>query len=87
MLYLQARVGIMVDPRSGVPVFWWTGIMVGGTGIEPVTFAMSTRRSPAELTARHVGNGRTGSMRSMPLQTCTISPPQAFWQDREHDIT
>ena len=26
--------------------------MVGGTGIEPVTYAMSTRRSTAELTAR-----------------------------------
>ena len=25
--------------------------MVGGSGIEPLTFAMSTRRSPAELTA------------------------------------
>lgn len=35
--------------------------MVGATGIEPVTFAMSTQRSPAELRARfgtpchHVG--------------------------------
>jgi hypothetical protein len=27
-------------------------VMVGGTGIEPVTYAMSTRRSTAELTAR-----------------------------------
>ena len=32
--------------------------MVGGTGIEPVTFAMSTRRSPAELTAHCFANRR-----------------------------
>jgi hypothetical protein len=29
--------------------------MVGGTGIEPVTPAMSTQCSPAELTARKMG--------------------------------
>lgn len=28
--------------------------VVGDTGIEPVTYAMSTRRSPAELIARLV---------------------------------
>lgn len=29
--------------------------MVGGTGIEPVTSAVSRQRSPAELTARDAG--------------------------------
>jgi hypothetical protein len=34
--------------------------MVGGSGIEPLTFAMSTRRSPAELTARQGATALTG---------------------------
>ena len=51
--------------------------MVGGSGIEPLTFAMSTRRSPAELTAlvtltSEAANSRPGRRRNQPLRTTLI---------------
>ena len=40
--------------------------LVGGSGIEPLTFAMSTRRSPAELTARLRGHALTAKLDQPP---------------------
>ena len=49
-----AGVGSLISmrPKNKTPAFRAEVLMVGTTGIEPVTPSMSTRCSPAELRAR-----------------------------------
>src|SRR5580692_3198296 len=54
-------------------------MLVGGTGIEPVTSSVSGKRSPAELSARRGGSGNRTRVQGFagPCLSHSAIPPQA----------